>query len=206
VGPYSVWRSNSVAWSRRRPKVATTIATTIATGGGVEHCVYMHVNVNTASNLRGRKYSVGVRRRDGRCNSKRCNGFAWNHILKAPYGVCCAANVAGHILSPAIATIASWYLFSNYEVVLLLAILQLSRPCSANLRSCSFPEGISFSFSKNLLLRRGLSQNLVRVLRIDLLPRHLLEHAARAVGDLLRRVAVHVVAGLLGDEVECCEG
>ena len=46
--------------------------------------------------------------------------------------------------------------------------------------------------------------SLVRVLGVDLVTGRLLVRAADAIGDLLVLLGREVVAGLLGDEVECC--
>jgi hypothetical protein len=45
---------------------------------------------------------------------------------------------------------------------------------------------------------------LVGVLRVDLAARELLVHSTSSISDLLVGLIIKVLAGLLGDEVECC--
>lgn len=55
-----------------------------------------------------------------------------------------------------------------------------------------------------LLCRCSINIYLVGVFGIDLLVRHLLEHVAGAVGDLLVLIAAESVSGFLLEKIEAC--
>lgn len=60
-------------------------------------------------------------------------------------------------------------------------------------------------FTQPASLAYQYKKKLVGVFRIDLLARHLLEHAACTVGNLLVLVATESVPGFLLDEIETCK-